>query len=240
MKMNQNAFGGRTMTMKIKKPLAVIATVVLTLMFAVSTAVPAFAAEADTSSQNNEQFEIVDPKYEGDTNNYVMLPDAPAKEGYTFKGWSVDGGTELHSAGESIVNNDGHKMQLQPVYEAKVVAPVTTSAPVAEPKNTPSTQHSSTSVVNQSKSSSAGKEALGAIIFGIVFGIISIGIACVVVLLPLYLLLDIRNGRLPYNSTVEGLVGAVLLLSPVIVGLLIPYEDIFAQNITTAICSAFR
>lgn len=227
------------MVVKIKKPLTIIATVMLTLLMAVSTAVPAFAEEFDTA-QSNAQFEIVDPSYESDTNNYVTLPDAPVKDGYTFKGWSIDGSTELHSAGESIVNNDGHKMQLQPVYKAKVVAPVTTSAPVAEPKNTPSTQHSSTSVVKQSKSSSAGEEALGTIIFGIMFSIIFLVIACVVMILPLYLLLDMRNGCLPYNSTVVALVGAVLLLSPVIVGLLIPYGDNFAQNITTAICSAFR
>lgn len=228
------------MFVKIKKQLAIIVAMLLTLLLVVGTAIPAFAAESDVTAQSNEQFEFVDPKYEGDANNYVTLPDAPAKDGYTFKGWSIDGSTELHSAGESIVNNDGHKMQLQPVYEAKVVAPVTTSAPVAEPKNTPSTQHSSTSVVKQSKSSSAGEEALGAIIFGIMFSIIFLVIACVVMILPLYLLLDMRNGCLPYNSTVVALVGAVLLLSPVIVGLLIPYEDNFAQNITTAICSAFR
>lgn len=106
------------MVVKVKKPLAVIAAVVLTLLLAVSTAVPAFATESDMSSQSNAQFEIVDPKYEGDTNNYVTLPDAPTKDGYTFKGWSIDGSTELYSAGESIVNNDGHKLQLQPVYEA--------------------------------------------------------------------------------------------------------------------------
>lgn len=88
------------MTVKIQKLLTVIAVVVLTLLLVVSLAVPAFAAESDMTVQSNEQFEIVDPKYEGDANNYVTLPDAPAKDGYTFKGWSIDSSTELHHAGE--------------------------------------------------------------------------------------------------------------------------------------------
>ena len=81
------------MSMKFRKPFAVIAAVVMTVLLVVSTAVLAFAAESDMVAQSNEQFEIVNPKYEGDSNNYVTLPDAPAKEGYTFKGWSIDGGT---------------------------------------------------------------------------------------------------------------------------------------------------
>lgn len=106
------------MVVKIKKPLAIIAAVVMTLLLAVSTAVPAFAAETDTSAQSNEQYEVVEPEYNSDANDYVTLPDAPEKEGYIFQGWSVDGSTKLYDAGEIIANNDGHKMQLQPVYEA--------------------------------------------------------------------------------------------------------------------------
>lgn len=137
------------MVAKIKKPLAIIAAVVVTVLLVVSTAVPAFAAESDMTVQSNEQFEIVDPKYEGDANNYVTLPDAPAKDGYTFKGWSIDSSTELHHAGESIVNNDGHKLQLQPVYEAKSAAPEATSAPVTTEKDTSSTQQNSSDVAVQ-------------------------------------------------------------------------------------------
>lgn len=137
------------MVAKIKKPLAIIAAVALTLLLEVSMAVPAFAAESDMTVQSNEQFEIVDPKYEGDANNYVTLPDAPAKDGYTFKGWSIDSSTELHHAGESIVNNDGHKLQLQPVYEAKSAAPEATSAPVTTEKDTSSTQQYSSDVAVQ-------------------------------------------------------------------------------------------
>lgn len=95
-----------------KTALTLVAAIVMILLVAVLMAVPAFASESDMTTQNNEQFEIVDPKYEGDANNYVTLPDAPAKDGYTFKGWSIDSSTELHHAGESIVNNDGHKLQL--------------------------------------------------------------------------------------------------------------------------------
>ena len=137
------------MTMKTKKPLAIIAAVVVTVLLVVSTAVPAFAAESDMTVQSNAQFEIVDPKYEGDTNSYVTLPDAPTKDGYTFKGWSVDGSTELYNAGEPIVNNDGHKLQLQPVYEAKSATPEATSAPVTTEKDTSSTQQNSSDVAVQ-------------------------------------------------------------------------------------------
>lgn len=137
------------MVAKIKKPLAIIAAVALTLLLEVSMAVPAFAAESDMTVQSNEQFEVVDPKYEGDANNYVTLPDAPAKDGYAFKDWSIDSSTELHHAGESIVNNDGHKLQLQPVYEAKSAAPEATSAPVTTEKDTSSTQQNSSDVAVQ-------------------------------------------------------------------------------------------
>ena len=105
------------MVVKIKKSLAIIAAVVLTLLFAVSTAVPAFAEESDTA-QSNAQFEVVEPEYNGDANDYVTLPKAPEKEGYIFQGWSVDGSTKLYDAGETIANSDGHKIPIKPVYKA--------------------------------------------------------------------------------------------------------------------------
>lgn len=62
------------MNAKLRKSLVIIAAVIMFLLLAVSTAVPAFAAESDTA-QSNAQFEVVDPKYEGDANNYVTLPN---------------------------------------------------------------------------------------------------------------------------------------------------------------------
>ena len=105
------------MTMKMKRPLAIIAALVMTVLLVVGTAVPAFAAESDTA-QSNAQFEVVDPKYEGDANNYLTLPNAPQKEGYTFRGWSVDGSTKVYDAGDTIANSEGHKIQIKPVYKA--------------------------------------------------------------------------------------------------------------------------
>ena len=140
----------------MKRLMAGGAAIILAVVVAISTMVPAFAAESDTA-QSNEQFEIVDPKYEGDTNNYVTLPDAPVKEMYTFKGWSVDGSTELHSAGESIFISDGHKMQLQPVYEAKSEVPEATAAPVTALKNISDTQQDSSNVAAQDATSKADK-----------------------------------------------------------------------------------
>ena len=64
-----------------KTALTLVAAIVMILLVAVLMAVPAFAAESDMTVQSNEQFEIVDPKYEGDANKYVTLPDAPAKDG---------------------------------------------------------------------------------------------------------------------------------------------------------------
>ena len=78
------------MTMTIKKPLAIIAAVVLTLLLAVSTAVPAFAAESDTA-QSNAQVEVVDFKYGGDANNYERINsnDEEAVNGAMYKAFGV-------------------------------------------------------------------------------------------------------------------------------------------------------
>lgn len=113
------------MTMKIKKPLAIIAAVMMTLLLAVSMAVPAFAAETATSTtDSNPQIVYEEPDLgESDaTDNYFTLPDAPTKDGHIFKGWRVNGGSDLYSAGDVVVKDDGEEIHLQPVYEADTSA----------------------------------------------------------------------------------------------------------------------
>lgn len=113
------------MTIKTKKPLAIIAAVVLTLLLAVSTAVPALAAEtADTTTVSNPQIVYDEPDLgEDDTSdNGITLPEAPAKEGYAFQGWRVNGGSELYNAGDVVLKDGSEEMHLQPVYEATTSA----------------------------------------------------------------------------------------------------------------------
>lgn len=113
------------MLVKFRKPLAIIATVVLTLLLAVSTAVPALAAEtADTTTVSNPQIVYDEPDLgEDDTSdNGITLPEAPAKEGYAFQGWRVNGGSELYNAGDVVLKDGSEEMHLQPVYEATTSA----------------------------------------------------------------------------------------------------------------------
>lgn len=113
------------MVTKVKKPLAIIAVVALTLLLVVSTAVTAFAAETATSAtDSNPQIVYDEPDLgEDDTSdNGITLPEAPAKEGYTFQGWRVNGGSDLYNAGDVVVKDGNEEMHLQPVYEATTSA----------------------------------------------------------------------------------------------------------------------
>lgn len=195
------------MSMKFRKPFAVIAAVVMTVLLVVSTAVLAFAAESDMVAQSNEQFEIVNPKYEGDSNNYVTLPDAPAKEGYTFKGWSIDGGTELHDAGESIVNNAGHKLQLQPVYEAEVSSSEATPAPATEQKDTFDAQQDSSDVAVQDEAEIDADNALYKAL-----GVALLGLVLVIVLCLIRMRLNECSVMAPVISIVAALVGTGIVM----------------------------
>ena len=77
-----------------KTALTLVAAIVMILLVAVSTAVPALAAEtADTTTDSNPQIVYEEPDLgEDDTSdNGITLPEAPAKEGYAFQGWRVPG-----------------------------------------------------------------------------------------------------------------------------------------------------
>lgn len=109
------------MVIKMKKSLTFIAVVALTLLLAV----PAFAAEtADATTDSNPQIVYDEPDL-GEveaSDRYFTLPDAPEKEGYTFQGWRVNGGSDLYNAGDLMVKDGSEEIHLQPVYEADVGA----------------------------------------------------------------------------------------------------------------------
>ena len=109
------------MITKQRKPLAIIAAVVLTLLLAFSTAVPVFADTTETVADNNPKImcEELDLGEIDATDNYITLPDAKQKDGYIFKGWRVNNDTVLHGAGDVIVKDDGNELHIQAVYEAK-------------------------------------------------------------------------------------------------------------------------
>ena len=113
------------MNAKLRKSLVIIAAVIMFLLLAVSTAVPALAAEtADTTTDSNPQIVYDEPDLGKDntSESYITLPDAPAKEGYTFRGWRMNGGSDLYNAGDVVVKDGSEEMLLQPVYEADTSA----------------------------------------------------------------------------------------------------------------------
>ena len=120
------------MLIKFGKPLSIIAAVLMTLLLAVSTAVPALAADtADTATDSNPQIVYDEPDLgEGSaSDNCITLPDAPAKDGYIFKGWRVNGGSDLYSAGDVVAKDGSEELHLQAVYEATTATPEAAFAP---------------------------------------------------------------------------------------------------------------
>lgn len=144
------------MVTKMRKPLALITVGFLNLLLAVSTAVPAFAAETSTSAtDSNPQivYDVPDLGESDATDNFITLPDAPEKDGYIFKGWRVNSGSDLYNAGDVVVKDGSEEMHLQPVYEAKTVTSKATCAPVTESKDTSSMQKDSSDVTVQNTTS---------------------------------------------------------------------------------------
>lgn len=131
------------MNAKLRKSFVIIAAVIMFLLLAVSTAVPALAAEtADTTTDSNPQIVYDEPDLGKDntSESYITLPDAPAKEGYTFRGWRMNGGSDLYNAGDVVVRDDSEKMHLQAVYEAKTATPEAAFAPDTASRDTSDTR----------------------------------------------------------------------------------------------------
>lgn len=144
------------MDAKLRKPFAIIAAVMMTPLLAISTSVPAFAAEAaDTMTASNSQIVYEEPDLgEVDaSDSYFALPDAPEKDGYIFQGWRVNGGSDLYDAGDVVARDGSKEMHLQPVYEAKTVTSKATCAPVTESKDTSNMQKDSSDVTVQNTTS---------------------------------------------------------------------------------------
>lgn len=107
------------MAAKLRRSLAILASVVVTLLLAIITAIPAFAAEAaNATPENGQQIAYEEPEFlnEERGDNFIILPDAPKKEGYTFSGWRVNGSTNLYSSGKEVSVKAGEKVTLTPVY----------------------------------------------------------------------------------------------------------------------------
>lgn len=108
-----------------KTTLIFVAVVVVMLLVAVCLEVPAFAAEMATSvADSNPQIVYEEPDLgeSNATDGYITLPDALAKDGYIFRGWRVNGGSDLYNAGDVVVKDGSEEMHLQPVYEADTSA----------------------------------------------------------------------------------------------------------------------
>lgn len=106
------------MVVKIQKPLAIIVAVVLTLLLAVGTAVPAFAEEISYATpESGSKIVYNEPDILGEKNeNYITLPDAPQKDGYIFTGWRVNGSKTTYSSGATVPVMAGEEVTLTPVY----------------------------------------------------------------------------------------------------------------------------
>lgn len=141
----------------MKRLVAGSAAIILAVVVAISTMVPAFAAETTggTMTDGNSQIVYEEPDLgESDaTDNCITLPDAPTKEGYSFRGWRVNGGSDLYNAGDVVAKNGSEELHLQPVYEAKTVTSKATCAPVTESKDTSNMQKDSSDVTVQNTTS---------------------------------------------------------------------------------------
>lgn len=107
------------MAVKLRRPLAILASVVVTLLLIISTVIPAFAAEAaNATPENGQQIAYEEPEFlnEERGDNFIILPDAPKKEGYIFSGWRVNGSKTTYSSGKEVSVKAGEKVTLTPVY----------------------------------------------------------------------------------------------------------------------------
>lgn len=103
----------------MKRLVASGAAIILAVVVAISTMVPAFAAEVvNATPENSQQIAYEEPEFlnEERGDNYIILPDAPQKDGYIFTGWRVNGSKTTYSSGKEVSVKTGEKVTLTPVY----------------------------------------------------------------------------------------------------------------------------
>lgn len=107
----------------MKRLVAGGAAIVLAVAVAIGAVVPAYAATSDTDTKQNEQTETATGDYDTSTvyqwgsDDFLTLPKAEEKNGYLFRGYSLNGDTKLVQAGETVKIESGEKATtVRPIY----------------------------------------------------------------------------------------------------------------------------
>lgn len=106
----------------MKRLVASGVAIILAVVVAIGTMVPALAATSDADTQQTEQTKTATGDYDTSTvyqwgaDDFLTLPKAEAKKGYLFRGYSVNGDTKLVQAGETVKIENGEKATVRPIY----------------------------------------------------------------------------------------------------------------------------